>query len=97
MYFTISNSYVNYSVSDIDEKELVLEKIFVDENERKQGIGTKLVKHVIQYAKEHDFETVGLYVCSDGEMNDEQLIEWYSSLGFESDGDDDCLMTYRIF
>lgn len=26
----------------------------------------------------------------------EELISWYESLGFESDGDDDSLMTYYL-
>lgn len=92
----LGKSYVEYGTSDCDDNELVLEKVWVDESERNQGIGTKLVKHVIEYGKENGFETIGLYVCSDGEMSDSQLIDWYSSLGFESDGNCDELMTYTL-
>lgn len=91
-------SYIKYWQSDCDEKELEIVKVFVAPEERGKGKGTEFVKSAIAYAKENGFETVSLYVCADEEdvMNDEQLINWYSSFGFESDADDDCLMTLNI-
>lgn len=87
-------SYIKYWQSDCDETELEIVKVYVSPEERGKGKGTELINSAIEYAKENGFEKVSLYVCADEEevMNDEQLIKWYSSLGFESDSDDDCLM-----
>lgn len=94
----MNKSYIKYWQSDCDEKELEIVKVFVTPEERNQGKGTALINEAIEYAKNNDFKTVSLYVCADEEdvMNNEQLIKWYSSFGFESDGDDDNLMTLSL-
>lgn len=91
-------SYIKYWQSDCDEKELEIVKVYVSPEERGKGKGTELINSAIEYAKHNGYETISLYVCADEEdvMNDEQLINWYSSFGFESDSDDDCLMTMKV-
>ena len=91
-------NYIKYSVSDCDDKELEVTKVFVSPEQRGNGIGKKLVQEAIDYAKENGFKTVGLYAYpqTKDSLTEEQLINWYSSMGFESDADDSCLMTYYI-
>lgn len=94
----MKKSFIKYWQSDCDEKELEIVKVYVAPEERHLGKGSALINEAIEYAKNNGFETVSLYVCADEEdvMNDEQLINWYRSFGFESDGDDDCLMTLSL-
>ena len=91
-------NYIKYSVSDCDDKELEITKVFVSPEQRGNGIGKKLVQEAIDYAKEKGYKTVGLYAYpqTKDSLTEEQLINWYSSMGFESDADDSCLMTYYI-
>lgn len=90
--------YIKYSESDCNDKELEITMVYVPQDERSQGIGRKLVESAIEYARQNNYATVGLYAYQqdkDGPTT-EELISWYESLGFESDGDDDSLMTYYL-
>lgn len=89
---------IKWSISDMDDDELVIDDIYVKPEDRKKGLGKKLVKSAIEYAREKGFKTVGLYAepqTNDG-MDTGELVEWYRSLGFESDPDVDELMTYEL-
>lgn len=90
--------YIKYWESDCDEKELEIVKIYVAPENRGNGKGRKLVESAIQYARENGYEKVSLYAYAqeDNGLTTEQLIKWYASMGFESDGDDDSLMTLDI-
>ncbi len=92
------DSYIRFSQSDMDDNELVIDNVFVQKIERGRGIGRSLVSSVIQYAEENDYATIGLYAepqSNDG-LDGDSLIEFYSSMGFRSDSDDNQLMTYRV-
>ena len=89
---------IKWSISDMDDDELVIDDIYIKPKDRKKGLGKKLVKSAIEFAKEKGFKTVGLYAepqTNDG-MDSGELVEWYRSLGFESDPDVDELMTYEL-
>jgi ribosomal protein S18 acetylase RimI-like enzyme len=89
---------IKWSISDMDDDELVIDDIYVKPEDRKKGLGKKLVESALEYAKEKGFKTVGLYAepqTNDG-MDTGELVEWYRSLGFESDPDADELMTYEL-
>ena len=90
--------FIKYWPSDCDDKELEITKIYVNPQNRNKGNGRKLVESAISYAKENGFKTVSLYAYAqeEGGLTTEQLINWYSSMGFESDGDDSSLMTYTL-
>ncbi len=54
--------------------------LVVEEEWRKKGAGTFLVKHAVDYLRSRGVETVGLYAYS-------HLVGFYEKLGFESHGD----------
>lgn len=87
--------YIKYWQSDCDEKELEITKVYVSPENRGKGKGRELVKQAIQYAKDNGYETISLYAYAqeEGGLTTEQLVDWYASMGFESDGDDASLMT----
>lgn len=59
-----------------------LEDVFVHEDYRKQGYGSKIVKHTIEEAKK-----LGCYkFCCNSEYEKERLHEWYKGMGFEDNG-----------
>lgn len=90
--------FIKYWQSDCDEKELEIVKVYVAPENRGKGKGKELVESAIEYARENGYETVGLYAYpqEEGGLTTEQLIQWYSSMGFESDGDDSSLMTLKL-
>lgn len=90
--------FINYWQSDCEEKELEIVNVYVSPENRGNGNGRKLVESAIDYARENGYETVSLYAYAqeEGGLTTEQLINWYSSMGFESDGDDSSLMTYSL-
>jgi N-acetylglutamate synthase-like GNAT family acetyltransferase len=60
----------------------LIEDIFIDDNQRGKGMGTKLVKKIIEEAK-----NIGCYkliACS--RYSRPQIHEWYKKLGFEDYG-----------
>lgn len=61
---------------------LLLANIHVPEKYRGLGVGTKLLKRIIQ-AADDDGRTLYLIPSSSGVMSDKELIAWYSRHGFE--------------
>jgi GNAT superfamily N-acetyltransferase len=54
--------------------------LIVDESKRNRGAGTLLVKHALDYLREENVETVGLYAYM-------ERIPFYRRLGFECDSE----------
>ncbi len=92
--FEIGKSYAQVSQSDTDDNELVLDIVWVAEDQRGQGIGKQLTQMAIDYAREQN-KKLGLYAePQDGNgLNQEALVEFYRNMGFESDGDCNELMS----
>ena len=59
----------------------LLEDIFVKEEFRKQGIGTELVKTVIEFAKLNCYKLIGT-----SRHSREKVHQWYEKLGFKNHG-----------
>ena len=90
-------SYIHYYIDDCDDTALTIEDIFVTESDRRKGLGKKMVKEAIEYARDNNFEKVNLFACStNGSISDENLVEFYRECGFYSHGDCDQLMEYSI-
>jgi ribosomal protein S18 acetylase RimI-like enzyme len=91
----IGKSYITYSPEGY---ELTIDMVYVAPENRGQGIGKELVAIAIQYARENEFESVGLYAepQSDDGLATDALIAFYESCGFEKDGDCAQLMSYTI-
>lgn len=91
-------SYIKYSVSDIDETQLVIDMVYVAPEERRQGKAKELVKSAIKYARDNNFESVGLWAEpqeKDG-ISKADLISFYEKMGFDRGCDADEDMTYTI-
>ena len=71
---------VLYSLTHAVEKEGWVGILFVDENNRKQGVGQKLMKEAGKYLKQQECSTLRLVVGSDNL----EAMEFYSNLGFVS-------------
>jgi ribosomal protein S18 acetylase RimI-like enzyme len=54
--------------------------LIVQEEQRRKGAGSLLLKHAINYLKDNEVETIGLYAYPN-------LIEFYNRFGFEPDMD----------
>ena len=90
-------SYIHYGIDDCDETAITIEDLFVVESDRRKGHGKKMVKEVIEYARDNGFKSVNLYAnCTDNSITNESLIEFYRSCGFDSHGDCDQLMECAI-
>lgn len=93
-YLSYFNEVITVPTSRTDAIEI--ETLFV--TERNKGVGTKLVKSCIEYAKSVDKDIV-LYASPLGEhISEEDLIKFYKKLGFEEDNkgiDKNCLV-YKI-
>ena len=64
------------------EPYALLEDVFVDEEYRKKGIGTQLVKRAIELAKK-----LNCYkIIATSRFERENLHEWYQELGFKKHG-----------
>lgn len=89
---------IRWSISDMDDNELVIDNVFVSPNDRNKGLGKKLVNAAINYGKEKGFKTIGIYAepQTDDAMDLGELIQWYRNIGFESDPDADELMSYEL-
>jgi len=94
----IDKNYVRYSTSDCDNAELVIDDVYVCPEDRGRGLGKELINFVLDYAREKEYESVGLYAepQSDDGLDGDALIEFYRSLGFESDSDCNQLMSYKL-
>lgn len=63
-----------------------LETVFVERSARGRGIGKDLVKEFIKYACNEKRDIVlcaSVLDIDDGKMSNDQLIQWYKSLGFK--------------
>lgn len=61
-------------------KELIMDGIAVDSDARGEGIGSHLLKEVVKYAKDHEFESVRLDVIN---INTKAKI-FYQRMGFKA-------------
>lgn len=80
-------TYYDFPITiNTDLDALELETIRVKKSYRGKGIGKELVKAFIEYAHNQKKDIV-LYASvldiSDDRMTDEQLVNWYKSLGFK--------------
>ena len=98
MKIFIQNSFVKFDKDMVAAHELTIENVFVQKNKRSEGIGRDLVERVLNYAKKSNYKTVGLFAepQTDDGLEVDDLIEFYQSCGFRSDGDCSELMTYTI-
>lgn len=92
------NNYLSYfdeviTVPTSRTDAIEIETLFI--TERNKGIGTKLVKSCIEYAKSINKDIV-LYASPLGDhISEEDLIKFYKKLGFEEDDkgiDKNCLV-----
>jgi ribosomal protein S18 acetylase RimI-like enzyme len=65
-------------LSDFNENDLYVAEIAIDESKRGQGLGTKIIKKVIEKAKEKGFKRVVL----DADLRNTGAIKLYESIGF---------------
>lgn len=89
------NGFINYSIDDLNEDEMVIDLIQV--KDKRKGTGTELVKKVIQEAKSKD-KTLTLFAYpQDDSIELSDLIGFYEKLGFEVDYDtgDGAFMKYE--
>ena len=92
-----TKSFINYSVDECDEKELVIDDLYIIPSERRKGKGRELVKEAIFYAMDNDFEKITLFANpTDGTISTQDLVSFYEKCGFNSHGDCDQLMTYDV-
>lgn len=83
----VEGGWLNYS---IEETEITLDVVCA--TIPRQGIGTLLVKELQSIAREKGLK-IGLYaepcaLCSETNIDEDSLIEFYEKLGFEKDEDD---------
>lgn len=88
------NGYILFDIDDMNEDDLVIEK--VEAYEKRKGTGTLLVKQVIQIAQK---EGKGLTLCAypqDDSIELSDLVKFYEKLGFSVEYDDgsEVLMRY---
>ena len=91
----LDNGYIIFSKSDMDENEIIIEKLEV--KEKRKGTGTELINKVIDIAIE---EGKSISLCAhplDDSITLDNLILFYESLGFLLDWDDGnvALMKYE--
>jgi GNAT superfamily N-acetyltransferase len=79
----IGRCFIYLIKNDLHKKPYaLLEDVFVDENYREKGIGTKLVKKAIELAKE-----LNCYkIIATSRFERENIHEWYQKLGFKKYG-----------
>jgi GNAT superfamily N-acetyltransferase len=76
---------------------LCIYKLFVGPEFRRKGIGTKVIHSVEELAKTRNCPKVCLRPRSlENYLSDEQLISWYSRLGYKWNREDSGLMEKRI-
>ncbi|MFH1789562.1 MAG: GNAT family N-acetyltransferase [bacterium] len=73
--------YLIYNQSG-DYYYALLEDVFVDENYRKQGLGTELVTAIIEEAKNRNCK----YIMGTSRYSRSHIHEWYEKLGFKDYG-----------
>jgi len=79
----IGRAFLSVLKNDLrDEPFGYLEDLFVDENYRKQGIGTKLTKEVIRLAKTHNCYKI----VATSRYESENVHRLYKKIGFKDFG-----------
>lgn len=63
-----------------------LQELIVDDSARGKGIGSALIKHVIQYSKDHGFFAIDLVQPPDSDKYHEKRTKFYTENGFEMGG-----------
>lgn len=66
-----------------DSNRCLLEILIVDEKQRRQGIGRKLIKAVERLAQEHNCSSISLISNT---HRDRGTIEFYKNLGYDNKG-----------
>ena len=69
----------HFVLCDIGENDLYLAEIAIDESQRGKGLGRKVVRDVIDYAKSKDYDRVVL----DADFRNKGAKRLYESLGFK--------------
>lgn len=79
----VGRAYLYLIYNDLHKEPYgFLEDVFVDENQRGKGTGTKLVKSIIAEAKKR-----GCYkLVATSRKSREQIHKWYIKFGFEDYG-----------
>jgi len=79
----IAYAYLYFLKNDLHEQPFgFMEDVFVDENYRSQGLGTKLVEELIKVAKENNcYKLIGT-----SRYEREKVHSWYLSFGFKDRG-----------
>lgn len=80
------NGYIKYSVSYMDENEIVID--MVETYERGKGTATKLIKEVIDIAAKEGKELTLCAYPQDDTIDLDTLVAIYEHLGFVSDYSD---------
>ncbi|MCK9543933.1 MAG: N-acetyltransferase [Novosphingobium sp.] len=83
MKIKTTNGYINYS---IEEDEIIIDHVEVIN--KRQGTGRKLIKQVLQIAREHGLHVTLCAYPQNESISQENLREFYESLGFELHPDD---------
>lgn len=95
MKLEIKNGYIEYSIDDMNDEELVID--LVEVVEKRKGTGSKLVNEVIKYAKQNNYKAVTLCAYpQDNTIELKDLVRFYEKLGFDVEYDDgsEVLMKY---
>lgn len=74
--------FITYSIRTViryPKPIIEVEELFVDTDFRRQGLGKKLIKHVLEFAKENNCEYV--FLASSKER--EPAHKFYKSMGFD--------------
>ena len=94
-------SFIEYNVED---EELVVEQLYVHDQQRGERMGYFMLTQAVQYARENGIQEITLYAEPQEEMNPKYeawstvdwLVEYYRDFGFVSHGDNDQLMRYEV-
>lgn len=82
VFCAVSNGVINgfihvYIQSFLDEKRLIVADFVVDENIRRQGVGTMLIQRAEEYAKAESCDTACLLA-----VNTENALTFYRTSGY---------------
>ena len=89
------------AIFNIDEKSdrIILNIVLVPFKDRRKGKGTSFMKRLIELAEEKNkdiYLNASDMYAEDSDMNKDQLIKWYESLGFKTTNKLNSEMVYKV-